>query len=155
VGEGLDRFWRSVAAGFCGNLVHSALMAMKSRAGWLPSFQPYKDLQDSLAAVVGTSVPAFVPWLLSYFNGAVVLGLIYGRIHRRIPGGNGAIKGAIYGVFGWMLMGLIFLPMHGKGLFGLGAGLGFAPAFFTLLMILTYSVTLGVAYAAFDLERGR
>ena len=152
---GLNRFWRSIAAGFCGNLVHSGLMALKSWAGWLPSFQPYKDLQESLTIMIGTSVPPAVPWLLSYFNGAIVLGMIYGLIHRRIPGRNGAIKGAMYGVFGWVAMGLLFLPMHGKGLFGMSAGLGLAPAFFTLLMILTYSVTLGVAYAALDPERRR
>lgn len=149
----LNRFWRSVAAGFCGNLVHTVLMALKSWAHWLPSFDPYRDLQASLTAALGTSVPAVVPWLLSYFNGAVVLGLIYGLIYRRIPGGNGVVKGAIYGIVGWVLIGLLFLPLHGKGMFGIHAGLGLAPAFFTLLMILTYSVTLGVAYAALDPEK--
>jgi uncharacterized protein DUF6789 len=148
-----NRVWRSVAAGFCGNLTHTLLMALKSWAHWLPGFNPYRDLQASLTAMLGTSVPAVVPWLLSYFNGAVVLGLVYGLIHRRIPGGNGAIKGAIYGIVGWVLIGLFFLPLHGKGLFGIGAGLGLAPALFTLLMVLTYSITLGIAYAVFDPDK--
>ena len=149
----LNRFWRSVAAGFCGNLTHTVLMALKSWAGWLPSFEPYKDLQASLTAMLGTSVPSAVPWLLSYFNGAVVLGLVYGLIYRHIPGGNGAVKGAIYGIVGWVLIGLFFLPLHGKGPFGVSAGLGLAPAFFTLLMVLTYSVTLGIAYAVFNPDK--
>jgi hypothetical protein len=149
----LDRWWRPVAAGFCGNLVHSGLMALKSWAHWLPGFDPYKDLQASLAVMVGTSVPAVVPWLLSYFNGAIVLGLIYKLIYRSIPGSNGAIKGAIYGVFGWISIGLFFLPLHGKGLFGIGAGLGLAPALFMLLMVFTYSITLGLAYAVLNPER--
>ena len=145
-----DRFWRSVAAGFCGNLVHSALMALKSWAGWLPGFQPYKDLQATLAQMLGTSVPAIGPWLLSYLNGAVVLGFLYSQVHRHLPGRNGAVKGAMFGIVGWLLMDLLFLPATGKGVFGLKAGLGLAPAGFTLLMILAYSVTLGIAYAAFS-----
>ena len=63
------------------------------------------------------------------------------------------MKGAIFGAVGWLVMGLAFFPWLGKGLFATQAGLGLAPAFFTLLMMLTYSVTLGIAYAAFNPER--
>ena len=63
------------------------------------------------------------------------------------------MKGAIFGAIGWLVMGLAFFPSLGKGLFATQAGLGLAPAFFTLLMMLTYSVTLGVAYSIFNPER--
>ncbi len=144
-----NRFWRSVAAGLCGSAAHNGLMALKSWAHWLPSFQPYKDLQAMLTGLVGTSVNPIVPWLLSYLNGAVVLGFLFGQFHRRIPGRNGAMKGAMFGVFIWIAMGLIFFPVLGKGLFATQTELGLLPAFFTLLMVLTYSITLGVAYTAF------
>ena len=45
-------------------------------------------------------------------------------------------------------MGLVVFPMLGEGLFATGLGLGIAPALFSLLMLLTYSVTLGAAYGA-------
>src|SRR5512141_1766271 len=148
-----DRFWRSVAAGLCCSAAHSGFMALKSWAHWLPTFRPYDDLQAMLAALVGSSVPPAVPWLLSYFNGAVVLGFLFGQLYRRIPGRNGAIKGAIAGVFLWIAMGLIFFPMLGKGLFAANTALGLLPTFFTLLMVLSYSVTLGVVYSVLNPDR--
>jgi uncharacterized membrane protein YagU involved in acid resistance len=149
----LDRWWRPVAAGLCGTAAHTVLMALKSWAHWLPGFAPYRDLQAMLAAMVGTSVPAAVPWLLSYFNGSVVLGFLYRAIHRRLPGRDGAVKGAVFGLLGWIVMGLVAFPLLGRGLFATQAGLGLKPAFFTLLMMLTYSIVLGVAYAALERDR--
>ncbi len=149
----LSRFWRPTAAGLCGSLMHTGLMTLKSWAHWLPGFEPYHDLQTTLAAMIGTSVPSWLPWLLSYLNGSVVLGFLYSLIYRSIPGRSGAIKGAVFGAIGWVVMGLTFFPLLGKGLFATQAGLGLAPALFTLLMMLTYSVTLGVAYAAFNPDR--
>ena len=45
-------------------------------------------------------------------------------------------------------MGLLFFPLLGLGLFAIGAGLGIWPALFSLAMLLTYSVVLGIVYAA-------
>jgi len=153
VTSGLDRFWRSAAAGLCGSVAHTCLMTLKSWLHWLPTFEPYQDLQALLTSLVGRSVNPVVPWLLSYCNGAIVLGFLYSQLYRCIPGDNGAVKGAIFGLFGWIAMGFVFFPLTGRGLFATGAGLGILPMFFTLLMVLTYSVTLGVAYAAFNPDR--
>src|ERR1700688_2068871 len=102
-------------------------MALKSWAHWLPNFQPTHDLQAALGAMVRTSVPSWLPWLLSYFNGSVVLGFLYSHIYRAIPGRSGATKGAIFGAIGWVVMGLTFFPLLGKGLFAMQAGLGLGP----------------------------
>ena len=80
----LDRALRSIAAGLCGSAAHTILMTLKAWFGWLPAFRPYDGLQALLASLTGSDVPALVPWLLTYFNGAVVLGLIYGRNKRRV-----------------------------------------------------------------------
>jgi len=142
-----DRVWKSIVAGLCGSAAHSGLMAFKSWAHILPSFQPYHDLQALLANFVGNSVHPAVPWAMSFFNGAIVLGFLFGQFYRRLPGHNGAVKGMIFGLAVWLAMGLTFFPAIGKGLFATEAGLGIAPTFFTLVMVLTYSVTLGVAYS--------
>jgi len=149
----LDRIWKSIAAGLCGSAAHTVLMALKSWAHLLPSFQPYNDLQNMLTAMVGSAVHPLVPWALSYFNGSVVLGFLFGHAYRRLPGGNGAIKGAVFGLAVWIAMGLIFFPALGKGLFATQTGLGIAPTLFTLVMVLTYSITLGIAYSVFNPER--
>jgi hypothetical protein len=149
----LDRVWKPIAAGLCGSAAHTGLMALKSWAHLLPSFQPYDDIQNMLAGLVGSSVPPWVPWALSYFNGSVVLGFLFGYAYRRLPGRSGAIKGAVFGIAVWIAMGFIFFPALGKGLFAMQTGLGVVPTLFTLLMVLTYSVTLGVAYSVFNPER--
>ncbi len=99
-------------------------MYSKTRLGLLPSFQPYQSFQIALSRWVGGDVHPIVPWLLSFLNGAAVVGFVFGRIYRWLPGRNGAVKGLIYGVFGW------------------------APPLFSLAMLLTYSVVLGIVYDA-------
>ena len=98
----LTRIWPAVAAGLAGSAAHSCLMILKSRAGLLPSFQPYDDLQRLLGDLVGGSVGPAVPWLLSFANGALVLGFLFGRTYRLLPGRNGAVKGLVFGLIGWI-----------------------------------------------------
>ena len=145
--SGADRIWKSLAAGPCGSAAHFGLMFLKSRMGWLPSFHPYEDIQQAISGVIGGSVPPAVPWALSFLNGAVVLGILFGRLYRVLPGRSGAAKGFVFGVFGWMAMGVLLFPLLGQGLFAIQAGLGARPALFSLAMLLTYSVIMGIAYS--------
>ena len=148
--SGTDRIWKSLAAGLCGSAAHFGLMFLKSRMGWLPSFHPYEDIQQAISGVIGGSVPPAVPWALSFLNGAVVLGILFGRLYRVLPGRSGAAKGFVFGVFGWVAMGVLLFPLLGQGLFATGAGLGARPALFSLAMLLTYSVIMGIAYSTLD-----
>ena len=145
-----DRIRRTALAGLCGSAAHSGLMFLKTKAGWLPSFQPYHDLQMALSQLVGSSVHPAVPWVLSFLNGSVLLGFLFGHAYRWLPGDRGAAKGLAFGVLGWMLMGLVLFPLLGRGVFATGAGLGFQPALFSLLMVLSYSVIMGIAYSALN-----
>ncbi len=145
-----DRIWRTVFSGLCGSAAHSGLMLLKSHMGWLPSFQPYHELQQALSQLFGSFVNPLVPWALSFVNGSVVLGFLFGYAYRWLPGKAGAVKGFVFGVFGWMVMGLVFFPLLGRGLFATGAGLGFQPAAFSLLMVLTYSVIMGIIYSTLN-----
>jgi len=147
---GANGIWKSFAAGLCGSAAHTGLMLLKSRMGWLPSFHPYEDLQQALSQLVGGSVHPLVPWALSFLNGAVVLGIVFGRSWRLLPGRSGAAKGFVFGVLGWIAMGVLFFPMLGRGLFATGAGLGLLPALFSLLMLLSYGVIMGIAFSALN-----
>ena len=137
-------------AGFAGTVVHFAFMYARSRLGVLPSFQPYPAFQATLSRWVGTDVPAIVPWLLSFLNGMAILGFLFARLQRLLPGRTGLIKGLSFGLIGWLFMGLAFFPVIGLGPFALGIGLGIAPAMLSLAMVLTYSIVLGTVYAALD-----
>ena len=143
--------WKPLVAGLSGTLVHFLFMYLKTRAGLLPSFQPYQGLQHTLSQWVGTDVPAIVPWLLSFVNGMAVLGFLFGRINGLLPGRNGITKGVIFGLIGWVLMGLIFFPLIGLGAFALRAGLGIAPALMSLAMPrVCFTVLIGnVRYKSF------
>ena len=147
---GTQRIWKSLAAGLCGSAAHSGLMFLKSRMGWLPSFHPYEDIQAALSRLVGGSVSPAIPWALSFLNGAVVLGILFGRLYRVLPGHSGAAKGVVFGVFGWMAMGVLLFPVLDQGLFASRAGLGARPALFSLAMLLTYSIIMGIAYSVLD-----
>ena len=146
----IERIWRTAFAGLCGSAAHSGLMLLKSEMGWLPSFQPYHDLQQALTQLAGSSVHPLLPWVLSFLNGSVLLGFLFGRAYRWLPGESGAAKGSVFGVVGWIAMGLVFFPILGRGPFAAGVELGFQPALFSLLMILSYSVIMGVAYSAMN-----
>jgi hypothetical protein len=91
-----------------------------------------------------------VPWALSFLNGMTILGFLFARINRLLPGRTGAVKGIIFGLIGWVFMGLIFFPLIGLGPFAMRVGSGFGPALFSLVMSQTYSIVLGTIYVALD-----
>lgn len=127
----------SIVAGACGSAAHSLLMVVKAEAGLLPAFQPYESLQHVLALWVGGDVHPSVTWALSFLNGSLVIGSLFGRGYRMLPGPNGAVKGLVFGLLG-------------LGVFATGIALGLQPALFALAMLLTYSVVMGVVYDALD-----
>ena len=142
--------WKPVVVGFAGSVVHLAFMYVKLTLGILPTFRPYPAFQATLSHWAGTNVPAIVPWLLSFLNGMIILGFLFARLKRLLPGRTGASKGLTFGLIGWPFMGLIFFPLIGLGPFASKTGLGIAPAMLSLGMVLTYSVVLGVVYAALE-----
>jgi hypothetical protein len=142
--------WKIAVAGLCGSAAHSLLMYLKFRLGLLPSFQPYESLQLALGRLTGGSIHPAAPWLLSFLNGSTITGFSFGRVYPQLPGRIGAIKGLSFGVLCWALMGLLFFPLLGLGVFATGIGLGLWPALFSLAMLLTYSVVMGVVYDALN-----
>lgn len=145
-----DWLWKAVAAGLCGSIAHSSLMYFKFRSGLLPTFQPYESLQLALSRWIGRDVHPLIPWVFSFVNGSTLVGFVFGLSYRRLPGSNGAVKGLVYGAVGWLVMSLLFFPMLGIGIFAAGVGLGIWPALFSLAMLLTYSVVMGLVYSALN-----
>ena len=111
--------WKAIAAGVCGAAAHTLLMLVKSWSGLLPSFQPYESLQNTFSNFIGTDIHPIVPWMLSFVSGATIVGFLFGRIYTLLPGKTAAIKGLIFGLLGWMVMGLLFFPIIGMGLFAI------------------------------------
>jgi hypothetical protein len=131
-------------------IAHWLLMVFKARSGLLPTFNPYALLQAMLTRMTGEDINPGVLWLLSFFNGFVVISFVFRLVYRWLPGRNGAVKGFVYGFLGWAMMGLMFFPLLGLGVFALDAGLGIAPALFSFAMVQTYSVVMGMVYSALE-----
>ncbi|NMG41021.1 hypothetical protein GRZ55_17370 [Chelativorans sp. ZYF759] len=132
----------SVLAGFAGLAIHFALMSAKDRLGILPEFQPYQDLQ----ALLGGLAPGTFGWALPSVTGALLWGFIYGRVHDVLPAHGPLAKAAVFATLAWLVMAVVFFPVVGHGLFGLGLGRGLLPALLMLPMLVTFSLVLAVAH---------
>ena len=137
----------SFLAGTGATLVHVALMTIKHRAGILPGFEPYDDLQRLLSSLTGWSLDP--PWslLLPYVNGALVLGFVFGRLFARLPGRTAIAKGAAFGFVAWLVMSLGFFPLTGRGVFAWKLGLGAWPAALSFAMLMLYAIIMSLLYA--------
>ncbi len=122
------------------------LMFAKIEFGILPEFQPYDDLQRALSSLTGAAVQPAIPWLLSFVNGAVIWGFVFGRVYRFLPGRGPVLKGLVFALCAWAAMGLAFFPLVGQGVFAERLNLGAAPAALMLVMLLAYSVTMSLVY---------
>jgi len=122
-------------------------MWLKHRAGLLLQFEPYADMQQLLSGVIGRPLEPALAWLISYVNGALILGFVFGRLYDRLPGAGALAKGALFGLGAWLVMGLIFFPLAGRGVFALALGLGALPAALMLAMLMCYAIAMSLLYA--------
>ena len=137
----------SLLAGFGATTVHLALMEIKHRFGILPGFEPYEDLQRLLWSLTVQLMEPPLSWLLSYVNGALILGFVFGQIYVYLPGRTAVAKGAVFGFVAWLLMNFGLLPLIGRGIFALELGLGALPTTLMLGMLMIYSITMSLLYA--------
>jgi hypothetical protein len=122
-------------------------MTIKHRAGILPGFEPYDEMQGLLASVTDWSLEPPWSWLIPYVNGALVLGFVFGRLFVHLPGRTAVAKGAAFGFAAWLAMGLGFFPLAGRGVFAYGLGLGGWPAVLSLAMLMIYAIVMSLLYA--------
>lgn len=144
------RLWKSVISGLCGSGASAVLMYFKARAGILPSFQPYEHFQAVAAKLLPPDVHPDLLWLGSLVNGSTVVGLIFSAAYRYLPGDGGVSRGLVFGACGWLVMNMLAFPLVGLGIFATEIGLGAWPALFSLAMLSTYSMTMGLTYAALE-----
>jgi hypothetical protein len=142
----MRRIRNSLIAGLCGAAVHSLLVLVHGKTGPLPEFQPNADIERGLSWLVGGAIQPVIAWLLSFVSGALIWGFLLGQSYRFLPGKGPWQKGAFFGVFAWIVMGLVFFPLMDRGIFAIKLGLGMAPAILMLVMFLAYSVTMSLVY---------
>ncbi len=141
-------------AGLAGTAAHLLLMFAKDRLGLLPEFRPYDEFQRGLSMLVGKDVPAPVAWALGFANGALVWSFVFGRVVGFLPGRTPWEKGLSFASCAWLVSGLVFFPLMGRGPFALDLELGLAPAALMAVMLGVYSLALSYGWTALNGRAG-
>lgn len=148
----MRRYTRGLAAGLIATAVLSAIMLAKSAAGMMPAMDVIAMLAGIAKDLVAVPQMPLIGWLLHVTIGALAWSLLFVLLEPWLPGGRHTwIKGASFSLLAWAAMMLVFMPLAGASIFGLG--IGPAAPLATLVLHLIYGAVLGLAYRALAGER--
>ena len=129
---------KGMIAGFVATVVLSGLLMLKSTMDLAPHLNIIRLLTQ-----LG-SIGTVAAWMDHFIVGTLVWGLLFGAFDAVYEKGAYWLKGLIFGVFAWVLMMVLFMPMAKAGFFG--AKIGIEAPLVTLLYHLLYGLVLGVTY---------
>ncbi len=118
-------------SGILGTAAMSILVYIAPAVG-IPMGGPWKMLAGFF------KVPIALGWILHFGIGVVLAG-IYALAFVRILPGNRPVRGALYGIFPWLLAMVMVVPMMGGPLFMGSARMAFG----SLLGHLVYGAVMG------------
>lgn len=139
----MQKIWHGIVAGFVATVVLSALMLMKSAMGLMPQVNAIQMLTEMGATYAGLPLYPWIGWLMHFFIGTIMWGILFALIEPGLPGGYW-LRGVVFSIGAWILMMIIPMPMAGAGLFGLDLGIGAPIA--TLILHIVFGAVLGAVY---------
>lgn len=145
-----QKIWHGVVAGFVATVVLSALMLIKSGMGMMPQLNAIQMLTKMGATYAGLPLYPLIGWLMHFFIGTIMWGILFALIEPQLPGGYW-LRGVIFSIGAWLLMMIIPMPMAGAGFFGLNLGIGAPIA--TLVLHTIFGAVLGAVYGWLQLGR--
>ena len=128
---------KGVEAGFAATILITILLFIQQQIGLSPEF----DLITMAMVAVGGD--PILGWVFHFFVGGVLWGLGFAVFSPHLLGPHW-LRGATFGVFAWLCMMVVFLPMIGFGLFAAGMGPTIAVAAFVVHLI--FGLTMGETY---------
>jgi uncharacterized membrane protein YagU involved in acid resistance len=129
---------RGMLAGLVATVVLSALMLLKASMGLWPELNLVRLLIN-----LG-SIQLVAAWMDHFIVGVIVWGMLFGALDSMWESRAYWLKGLVFGVFAWLLMMILFMPLTKAGFFGVKIG---PPAIYvTLGYHLIYGLVLGVTY---------
>jgi hypothetical protein len=127
-------------SGFVATYVIVSMLAMNNALKSIPEVHVARTLAD----ILGQADRPAVGWIALMIAGVFVVGGLYAAYADRLPLRKPLARGLALGMVSWLFMMLVFMPLGGAGLFGLGR----SPVvpLVTLVLNLVYWVVLAVMY---------
>jgi Na+-transporting NADH:ubiquinone oxidoreductase subunit NqrB len=129
---------KGLVAGLVATLVLSGLLLLKSTMDLVPEL-----IFITLLTNLGSISPVQA-WMDHFIVGVVVFGLLFAAYDAVADRPAHWLKGIIFGVFAWLVMMVVFMPLANAGIFG--SRLGLMAAAVTLAYHLVYGAVLGTTY---------
>ena len=129
---------RGMIAGLIATLVLSAVIVLKGHLDLWPELNLIRLLVN-----LG-SIQTVAAWMDHFIVGVVVWGLMFGAFDAMWDSRAYWLKGLIFGMFAWLMMMILFMPLTKAGFFGVK--IGPAAIYVTLGYHVIYGLVLGIAY---------
>lgn len=129
---------RGMLAGLVGTLVLTGILILKTNLGLWPEVNIIRLLVN-----LGSITPVQA-WMDHFIVGVVVWGLLFGAFDAMWESRAYWLKGLIFGVFAWLVMMILFMPLAKVGFFG--TKIGATALYVTLGMHLLFGLVMGVTY---------
>src|SRR5262245_56394462 len=128
------------ASGVVATVVAGSMLLMNNA---LHSF-PDVRVARSLAGILGSPDHIMVGVAAILVTGIFVFGALFAVLAPRLPMRMYLVKSLAFAAVSWLLMMVLFMPLAGAGLFGLGRSPAVPAA--TLVLNLAYWLVLGMSY---------
>lgn len=129
---------RGMIAGLVATLVLSAFMLLKGSMALWPELNLVRLLVN-----LG-SIQTVAAWMDHFIIGVVIWGLLFAGLDATWETRAYWLKGLVFGVFAWLMMMILFMPLTKAGFFGVK--IGPSAMYVTLMYHLLYGLVLGVTY---------
>jgi Family of unknown function (DUF6789) len=131
---------RALISAFVATLAVSGLVLLKTSLNIAPEF----GLVRLLTRLGG--IGQVQAWMDHFIIGTIIWGLMFAAYDSMTNKGSYLAKGLLFGLFGWLVMMVAFMPIVSAGFFGVK--LGYMAAVVTLGYHIVYGIVLGLTYGA-------
>ncbi len=137
----MNKIVNGLLAGLSATVVLSLLMVLKGMMGMMPDL----NVIAMLAKQMGGG-PA-MGWAAHFAIGVIGYGIVYALVFSGLRFGGHLLRGVVLGIFGWLAMMVVVMPMMGAGLFGAAMPSGMMVPVATLVLHVIFGAVLGLVYA--------
>lgn len=106
---------------------------------------PEMNIPKMVSGFMG--MPIGLGWIAHFMIGTM-FAIVYASVFVSILPGNNVVKGAIFGIFPWLLLQIMMNPMMDAGFFSMNAPAPMVALMESFIGHVVYGVVLGAVYGA-------